>query len=168
MADAWTPLGEDEYVRVWRQFDDLFRFTPGMDPALWPAIREPDGAITVDLRPIFADEGANFAAGEAAVNALVLRALVAITGPDERLLALDWQHPAYHFTPHDHALTDDDWTVPPFPNGDYYAFLSLDMTTGTFGHPWEQSLCVFGERLVAALLPSLSAWLPVRRGSLAS
>lgn len=168
MTDVWAPLEEGEYGRVWRQFEERFGFTPGMDSDRWPAIHEPVGAITLDLRPIFRDEGAVFAAGEAAVNALVLRALVAVTSSEERLLALDWQHPAYHFAPHGHALSDDQWTVPPFPNGDYYAFLSLDMTFGTFGHPWEQTLCVFGEPLLAALVPSLAAWLPVRRGAAAS
>jgi hypothetical protein len=50
-----------------------------------------------------------------------------------------------------------------FPNGDYYAFLTEDMTAGTFGHPWEQTLRVFGDQLVSALAPMLSSWLPIKR-----
>ena len=47
-----------------------------------------------------------------------------------------------------------------------YIFLGEDLSTGTFGHPWEESLCVFGDRLVEALAPALETWLPVlRRGS---
>jgi hypothetical protein len=55
------------------------------------------------------------------------------------------------------------WPVSPFPDGDYYIFLSEDLTSGTFGHPWEQSLCVFGRVLVDALVPTLSSWLPILR-----
>lgn len=36
---------------------------------------------------------------------------------------------------------------------------------GTFGHPWEQTLCVFGEPLVSALAPLLTSWLPIKRSS---
>jgi hypothetical protein len=53
--------------------------------------------------------------------------------------------------------------VTPFPNGDYYIFLSEDFRTGTFGHPWEETMCIFGDRLLTALAEPLSVWLPVRR-----
>jgi Protein of unknown function (DUF2716) len=52
---------------------------------------------------------------------------------------------------------------PPFPNGDYYIFLTEDLTQGTFGHPWEQTFCVFGRDLVGALGRQLAEWLPVKR-----
>lgn len=50
-----------------------------------------------------------------------------------------------------------------FPNGDYYAFFTQDFSAGTFGHPWEQSLCVMGAPLVGTLGVSLRTWLPVLR-----
>jgi hypothetical protein len=50
-----------------------------------------------------------------------------------------------------------------FPDGDYYVFMTEDMTIGTFGHPWRQTLCIFGARLVESLVPKLTAWLPVKR-----
>ena len=37
------------------------------------------------------------------------------------------------------------------------------MTVGTFGHPWEETLCVFGPDLVESLVPLLTTWLPIRR-----
>ncbi len=37
------------------------------------------------------------------------------------------------------------------------------VTEGTFGHPWEQTLCVFGERLVNSLGRTLATWLPIVR-----
>ncbi len=35
-----------------------------------------------------------------------------------------------------------------YPNGDYAICLSEDMNSGTFGHPWEQTICIFGKELI--------------------
>jgi hypothetical protein len=84
--------------------------------------------------------------------------------PNAELIVLDWQHPAYRFRPADQALTwRAEWRVPVYPDGDYYAFLTNDFTEGTFGHPWENTLCVIGERLGASLGRSLETWLPIKR-----
>ena len=75
--------------------------------------------------------------------------------PAERVIALDWQHQGYYFRP---ERFEGHWEIPPFPDGDYYIFLSEDMTEGWFGHPWEQTICVFGSRAVYSLalgLPKL-------------
>ena len=37
------------------------------------------------------------------------------------------------------------------------------LRTGTFGHPWELTLCVIGAELVDSLGPLLSALLPIKR-----
>jgi hypothetical protein len=52
-----------------------------------------------------------------------------------RLVALDWQHPAYWFWPHRQATLDEPWPVPAFPNGDYFILLTDDLSQETFGHP---------------------------------
>jgi hypothetical protein len=39
------------------------------------------------------------------------------------------------------------WAV---PERDYTIFVGRDHTFGIVGHPWEQSLCVFGDRAVDA------------------
>ncbi|AWZ18599.1 DUF2716 domain-containing protein [Streptomyces sp. ICC1] len=36
----------------------------------------------------------------------------------------------------------------PYPAGDYYRYLSEDLLTGRVGHPWEGSLCLFGQGLL--------------------
>ena len=75
----------------------------------------------------------------------------------------DWQHPAYWFKPHKHRGTDEVWRVPPFPNGDCSVIVTEDLNQGTFGHPWEETLSVFGPDLVRSLVPRLSEWLPIKR-----
>ncbi|GAA2714737.1 DUF2716 domain-containing protein [Actinoplanes palleronii] len=37
-----------------------------------------------------------------------------------------------------------------FPNGNYTILVGHDHEFGIVGHPWEQSLCVFGDRAVDA------------------
>ena len=157
--EAWKQMSD--YERFWTPFDARFHFRP--DPATWPAIDEPVGSVTLDLSPIFARDDRGFGADEAAVNKLVLEALIE-TFPDQcPLVALDWQHPAYWFWPHRQAALDEPWRVPAFPNGDYFILLTEDFSQGTFGHPWEQTLCVFGRDLVGTLVPRLSDWLPIKR-----
>jgi hypothetical protein len=35
------------------------------------------------------------------------------------------------------------------PNGDYTIFVGRDHAYGILGHPWERSLCIFGEPALA-------------------
>jgi hypothetical protein len=47
----------------------------------------------------------------------------------------------YHF--------DGMWRVG-LPDGDYAIFLAEDFSFGFFGHPWEATICIFGEPLLEA------------------
>ncbi len=133
-----------------------------MTAEAWPAIHEPAPSVTLDLGVI--EDGARRGSAYDAINAEALRCFVwALTDADE-LFVLDWQHPAYRFRPAVQALTwRPEWKVPVYPDGDYYAFLTADLREGTFGHPWERTLCVMGERLGDSLGRSLATWLPVAR-----
>lgn len=123
----------------------------------------PSGCLTSVLWSIsplsFAHEGARFAAAEAPITAAALRALLWIAD-EEELTALDWQHIAYRYSPAKHPLADIAWPVPVFPNGDYYVHTTSDLRWGTFAHPWQQSLIIWGEDLVRTLGAELLTWLP--------
>ncbi|MGW4206731.1 DUF2716 domain-containing protein [Lentzea sp. NPDC004789] len=159
--EAFEHIQDDRHV--WDEFERKFAFTPYYRPA-GPAIDEPPGSVTVDLSPIFdAGGSAEFDTGAKQVDQLVLESFQRVFDDTTRLLVLDWQHASYWFRPH--AIADATrWPpspVTPFPNGDYYIFLTADMSQGTFGHPWEQTLCVFGNDLVDDLVPTLP--FPIRR-----
>ncbi|WP_346533865.1 DUF2716 domain-containing protein [Micromonospora sp. DPT] len=70
------------------------------------------------------------------------------------ILCLDWQHPSFRLWPSLVGPENIDppgqpgWPLSPFPDGDYYIYLAEDFRFGTFGHPWELSLCVFGDDLL--------------------
>jgi len=106
-----------------------------MDPKTWPAIEEPAGSVTIDLSPVFARDDRGFGADEAPVNDLVLDALTETLPHDCRLVALDWNPPAYWFWPHRQATLDEPWRVPAFPNGDYFILLTEDLSQAPSGIP---------------------------------
>lgn len=171
MDPFWRELPDALRRAAWDRFDARYDFRPGMDPASWPAIREPADSMTFDLSPIFSGDALG-AAGWEAVEAEARRALLAVFA-DEEVTVLDWQHAAYSVPPGQLAMApgsrwpeeNEAWPVTVVPNGDYYAFLSADLAVGTFGHPWERTLCVIGEPMVVTLGRTLETWLPVlRRG----
>jgi len=158
---AWEPL--PDYEQFWMPFDARYQFTPSYQPPL-RAIKEPLDSVTFSLAPIIGTGSeARFAAGVAALNSEVLRAFVEVFPDDERLVVLDWQHPSYWFRRHRQAIGNEAWAVSPFPDGDYYIFLTQNLSSGTFGHPWEETFCVFGQELVDVLAPCLGSWLPIVR-----
>ena len=157
---AWQPIPDDE--SLWQRFERDFEFRLEHQRGAGAAIREPAGSVTFDLSPIFrTGDQEVFDAGENRLNDEVLDAFRRVFAED--LILLDWQHTTYRLSPRQLVTPVRDWHVLPFPNGDYHMFLTEDMGQGTFGHPWEQTLCVFGPDLVADLAPRLSTWLPVKR-----
>lgn len=160
MIGAWTRLEELEYRAVWDSFYDRFQFSPtGGRPV--PAIRDPRPSITFDIRGVSESQADE-------IQVAARSAFLAAFGDEVELLVLDWQHDAYRLTPGLVApvlLGEDGFPLIPtvVPDGDYYIYTTPDFEEGTFGHPWEPSLCVFGPKLTRSLGVELRAWLPVLR-----
>ncbi|RHA37538.1 DUF2716 domain-containing protein [Cellulomonas rhizosphaerae] len=153
----WHPV---DYDSAWKPFYDKFDFKPEFAERSQPAIDAPTGSLVIGLSSIFSEPGPVFAASESAINAAALRAFVHLAG-DEDLVALDWQHGAYRYSPASHAVADlHDWPVPVFPNGDYYVHAAANLSWGTFGHPWQQTLTLWGAELIRSLGTELLTWLP--------
>ncbi|MFG2520170.1 DUF2716 domain-containing protein [Streptomyces sp. NPDC048527] len=82
---------------------------------------------------------------------VVEQGLASCVGSPGTLFALDWQHTSYRFAPQEAGGPGQAaWPLSPYPDGDYYIFLSEGFRFGSFGHPWEESLCLFGEELLDA------------------
>ena len=153
----WHPL---DYDQAWAPFDERFAFKANFHERTQPAITLPPQSLVIDLAPVFAHEGPRFAAGGAAINAAALRAFVWLAGSQE-MTALDWQHTPYRYSPAEHAVAElDYWPVPVFPNGDYYIHFVPGLKWGTFGHPWQESLTLWGDELIESLGAELLTWLP--------
>ncbi|MBX9245974.1 DUF2716 domain-containing protein [Actinotalea ferrariae] len=160
----WRPLPYDE---AWALVDAHLDFRPDFYERETPAIDLPAGSLVIDLSPVFSVPGPRFAAGLAAVNAAALRNFVWLTA-DEELIALDWQHTPYRYNPGAHALAGlPEWPVPVFPDGDYFIHHAPRLEWGTLGHPWQQTLTLWGDPLVRSLGRELLTWLPRHPQSLA-
>jgi Protein of unknown function (DUF2716) len=137
--EAWELLSETEYDTVWDKFYEQFDFKPSVHRQDFPSIKEPSPSITFEF---------NFPVSFEILNDLddkTLSAFVSLTEEKNALYALDWQHSSYWFRPY---LPFTEWRIPVLPNGDYYIFLAEDFSFGLFGHPWEQTICVWGEKLL--------------------
>ena len=150
---AWSPLSQKEYDEVWDRFYSQFSFHPSVHKEQWPGIQEPSPSLTFSIAGAFTGDEAVFCVLESDLHAKVISVFRHLVPPSGRLYALDWQHPSFWFYPHTEFASDesDAWAVPPLPNGDYYIFLAEDFSFGWFGHPWEQTICVFGKPLLQAL-----------------
>lgn len=147
---AWSAVLDDEERQLWDRFDAQFRFRPSMHDL--PGIKEPTPSITYSLT--YHD---GLRAEPVWVNRMILDALRCVTDADTSVLVLDWQHQTYRCRPHwvrDDEPADQAWPIEIYPDGDYYIWLAEDFRFGTFGHPWEPSLCVFGKELLAAVAES--------------
>ncbi|MFJ7209378.1 DUF2716 domain-containing protein [Streptomyces sp. NPDC098789] len=156
-------LPEVEHRVVWDRFYAEFDFRPGMNPATWPAIKEPVNSVTWSLSSLDddpADERLD------RLVEVVEQALTVCVPPQDTLFALDWQHASFRFSPHFvGGSRQKSWPLSPYPDGDYYIFLSEDFLTGSFGHPWEGSLCLFGQDLLDVASTDIDGILgpPIRR-----
>lgn len=162
---AWVPMDEEADDVNWYRFEHDFAFRPSTHPQRWPSITEPAPSITYGLEPITRASGNGpLCARTGALDTVTLLAFTEILPPGGRVAVLDWQHTSRWWRPHRQVHRDDrPWPTTVFPNGDYHVFLTDDLANGTFGHPWEQTLCVFGQPLLEALAPLLGGWLPVVR-----
>lgn len=163
LPPGWSYLPRDEEDRAWELFIERFEsFRPSTHPTAWPAVVDPTPSVTFDLSVPEGSPGM-WSAQFDAINAEAQRCFVS-SFDDPDWIVLDWQHPGYRFDAAVHAETfDTEWPVTVYPNGDYYIFARPDFSTGTFGHPWEQTLCVFGTELVGTLGRTLSTWLAHKR-----
>jgi len=142
---AWEPLTQSEYDAVWDNFYEQFNFKPTVYPNEFPSIKEPVGSVTYQFEYPSAENEDNVIDD---VNQKGLIAFQKLVLPDEAIYALDWQHDCYWFYPHS---SFNEWRIPIFPDGDYSIFLTKDFSFGIFGHPWEQTFCVWGDKLLAEL-----------------
>ncbi|MCX2756756.1 MULTISPECIES: DUF2716 domain-containing protein [unclassified Gordonia (in: high G+C Gram-positive bacteria)] len=163
LPPGWSYLPRDEESLAWDRFLDRFQsFRPSVYPKDWPAVVDPNPSVTFDLAVPENSPGISSAQFDA-INAEAQRRFVSVFD-DPGWIVLDWQHPGYRLDAAVHADTfDTEWPVTVCPNGDYYIFARPDFSTGTFGHPWEKTLCVFGAELVQTLGQTLATWLPLKR-----
>ena len=156
MNQVWRQLSRSEADPIWDRFYTQFSFRPSVKAEDWPGIVEPVPSITWNISEAWNDPDPNLTESNAETNSSILQALRAATSQTDKVFALDWQHPCFEFALHssEAAVEPASWPIPVIPNGDYSIFLSADFRLGLFGHPWEATVCVFGESLLTGVRAS--------------
>ncbi|MET9876460.1 DUF2716 domain-containing protein [Actinacidiphila glaucinigra] len=168
MDEPVTELSEAEYRHVWDRFYAEFNFQPSVSSLKWPAIKEPAESVTWSLATLPGEP--DYESLDRLVE-VVQQGLASCVDVHGTLFALDWQHTSYRFTPHEVGGPGQPaWPLSPYPDGDYYIFLSQDFSMGSFGHPWEESLCLFGNAFLDAVSTEVDGLLgpPIRRAGRAA
>jgi hypothetical protein len=168
--EALERLQPLESRQIWDRFGAAFDFRPSM--LRFPAINEPAVSITWSLGALNADPRRIDRLVE-----LVQDALAACTPPGDTLLVLEWPHTSYRLRPDlpptamflPDALSRNlrpGWPRSPYPDGAYPLFTAEDFRYGSFGHPWEHSLCLFGAELLKTAADQVTGHLHqvLRRG----
>lgn len=141
----WQELDDNLDNSIWNKIYTEFRFKPSIHAKDWPSFIAPSPHVVYDISNLY---GAQFNETYNDLERSVLKAFVKCTDIGESVYALDWQHSSYSFKPHTQPVGDDNWPIKLYPDEDYYFFISRDFSWGYLGHPWEQSICVFGEQLL--------------------
>lgn len=150
--EAWIELSKNERQDIWTWVYDRLAFKPSVHDKDFPGFDEPAPSITYSHVAIW---GENFDALNRDLHDKAFEIFQQVIRPDEFLYALDWQHRCYRFFPHRATSSDvSDWLIPVLPDGDYYIFLESSFKFGWLGHPWEQTICVYGQPLLAKVSQS--------------
>lgn len=147
--DAWDELPPHEYDRAWGLFTATFRFRPSIHKTEWPGIVEPIPSATFDISEAYEHDDPWLRPVRGNVNQHFLRLFQQIVPAGGWFYAMDW-HVGWRFYPHRDFNSRDvrTWGVSVLPHGDYTVFLTPDLREGLFGHPWEGSVCIFGQKML--------------------
>jgi len=165
--EAFSPLDAGEYQQFWGPVDAQLGFRPSTRSSDSPGFREPKGSITWSVAPLFDDFAERFVDAEIEVAIELALAAGNVRGSDSFLVALDWQHPGYRFDPEmaKPPTREHSWPIPVLPDDDYYLYLAADLRFGWLTHPWEQTVCCYGD-LLAEMQPAMERLdLPILRRS---
>ncbi|MFE6176893.1 DUF2716 domain-containing protein [Streptomyces sp. NPDC056464] len=163
-------LDEPEYDGLLHAFKERFSFRPSV--SYYPGIEEPEASVTWHVGDISDTAGRLLTAlpddhPVRLVQAIAERGLRACARPGEPLYSADWNHQGYVFDPtRVGGPGRPGWPGVVCREGDYHKYLTADLRLGTFWHPWEESLCVFGADLLTEVEADLTAALGtvMRRG----
>ena len=151
---AYALLDEEEDRRVWDLFYAMFDFRPSIKPGTRTfTVQQPHHIY--DISAVEEREIDRMAELIPAVFAECLE-------KEGFLYALDWQHSSFRYNPRVKIVESSLWIENPqyqnggyhayfpsfYPDGDYYLFLEKNFKWGYLGHPWQQKVWVFGERLM--------------------
>jgi hypothetical protein len=154
--NGWNLLSDAASEELWASFATRFSFRRSVSRSEWPAITEPTPFVTWSVsgvRELYSMDAQQYRTIEWRSREQLLQALIGLGNLVGRMYALDLNHAGYSFDPNVIAQRGvDKWPVPLIPIHNYSLFVDPAFSVGLFDHPWEESICVFGESLVGQLV----------------
>lgn len=129
-----------EYEHVWAAFYDKFKFKPSVNGP-FPAIVEPSQSVAFRLRDQHTDDELD------ELREAIFHAFSVAEMQVDEVYYLDWQHECFGI-----KIGSMSSRVNGYPDGDYAILVEKSMRSGTFGHPWEGSICFLGDVFVREIL----------------
>lgn len=145
-SKAWIELSRSEEDEIWSIIYERLGFRPSVCEKNFPGYDEPTPSVTYAFKPIWEND---FSELEADLQENAGAMLKKATPAGAFVCALDWQHQCYKFYPG--SAKNNEWMIPALPDGENCLFVERSLKFGWLGHPWEQTICIFGEPLLAAL-----------------
>ena len=148
----WKAIPEIECKQVWDKFYKDFDFKPSIYKKDWPSIRTEKHNYKFSISNLL-----NNRSNELTSNDFLQKAIdtfIEITTVNEEIYVLDWVHECYNVIPSqlkiDNFKNFNNSCISFIPNGDYYIFLTKDLSNIWFGHPWEETVTIIGTELINA------------------
>ena len=144
---GWREMSHGQENDVWSRFQERFGYPNGR------TFQTPASATTWDVSIAYLRGTDVLNELESDLAQKTLAAFQECVEPHEEIFALDWNHPCYYLDPHGgmSGAPLSSWAVPILPNGDHYIYLAQDFRFGIVGNCVDQTICVFGQRLLDAL-----------------
>ena len=154
MKECYVLLDDNEYKKTWDTVYKKLNFKPSTNKGETPFdIDKP--FVVYDLTQVSEQNIDDF-------DEVISNTFSNCIGDDEYMYALDWQHSGFRYNPRirieqrslyikDECYQNGGYNAffPDFfPDGDYYFFISINFDWGYLGHPWQQKVWVFGEKLI--------------------
>jgi len=149
---GWTPVPDTKNDELWATFTTRFSFRRSVSRSEGLAIKETVPFVmwsVSGVRELYAKDAQQFRTVEWRSRDRLLQALVGLGNFAGRMYALDLNHAGHSFDPSviaHHGV--DKWPVPLIPIHNYSLFVDPSFSVGLLGHPWDESIYVFGEPLV--------------------
>ena len=128
----------------WDSFLDKFNFSPSIYNQDWPSIEEPAPFITWS---IFSYKKENTYTEINILSEEFINTILIAASKESRIFGFEHQHEVYEFNANGIYNENTRWPFFFVPINDYNIIISEDLSFGFFCHPWESSICAFGERL---------------------
>lgn len=151
----WSRIPQNDCDKIWHKFYTDFSFKPSSCQADWPSIRTSKPNVKLKITDMWSgayDETKWLSLIQKGINSFCK-----IVDSEEEIIVLDWQHECYYINPRKIDVRtmlpthNTSGQKPSFiPDGEYYIFITKDFENVWFGHPWEKTITIIGDKLIHA------------------